>query len=77
MKTKKQTEEQLEAGPRIARKIDVDPATIRRYGREGCPRHIIGEGLIRYRLTEVLAWRAQRKSKSQKSVDANSTPAAA
>jgi hypothetical protein len=63
MKTKISPQEQLESGPRIARKIDVDPATIRRYGREGCPRHILGKGLIRYRLSEVLAWRAERKNK--------------
>jgi len=40
-------EEPLEAGPRIARKIDVDPATIRRYGREGCPKHILGPKMTR------------------------------
>jgi hypothetical protein len=56
-------EEPLEAGPRIARKIDVDPATIRRYGREGCPKHILGPKMTRYKLSEVLAWLAQRKSK--------------
>jgi len=65
MKTKKQTQENLESGPRIARKLDLDPATIRRWASEGCPHHILGEGLIRYKFDEVLAWRAERKAKSK------------
>ena len=66
MKRKNQLpEEPLEGGPRIARKLDLDPATIRRWAREGAPHHVIGEGLIRYRLNELLAWRAERKGKSQ------------
>ena len=56
--------EQLESGPKIARKIDVDPATIRRWAREGAPHHILGDKLIRYRLEVLLAWRAGRKAKS-------------
>jgi hypothetical protein len=77
MKTaKKQKEEPLEAGPRIARKIDVDPATIRRWAREGAPHHVLGEKLVRYRLGELLAWRAERKGKPQQTVEAE-TPAAA
>ncbi len=48
------------SGPNVARVIDVDPATIRRYRREGCPAHSIGSGLVRYRLSEVLAWRRAR-----------------
>lgn len=55
----------LESGPNIARKLDLDPATIRRYAREGMPHHNLGPGLVRYRLSEVLAWRAQRKSAAQ------------
>lgn len=65
MPPKKQTLKNLESGPRIARKLDVDPATVRRWVREGMPHHIIGEGLIRYRLEEVLAWRAERKNRSK------------
>jgi hypothetical protein len=53
---------EFESGPKIARKLDVDPATVRRWAREGMPHHILGEGLIRYRLDEVLNWRANRKS---------------
>jgi hypothetical protein len=60
MKLKKETQQQLESGPRIARKLDLDPATIRRWAREGAPHHVIGEGLVRYRLDELLAWRATR-----------------
>ena len=61
MKTaKKQKEEPLEAGPRIARKLDLDPATIRRWAREGAPHHVLGDKLVRYRLSELLAWRAAR-----------------
>jgi predicted site-specific integrase-resolvase len=66
MKTKERTIEDLVSGPRIARSLDVDPATIRRWAREGMPAHVIGEGFVRYRMAEVLAWRATRKSKSRK-----------
>jgi predicted DNA-binding transcriptional regulator AlpA len=52
--------DQLISGPKVADFLDLDPATIRRYKREGCPAHLIGEGLVRYRLSEVLAWRAKR-----------------
>jgi predicted DNA-binding transcriptional regulator AlpA len=54
------TEKKLISGPKVADFLDLDPATIRRYKREGCPAHLIGEGLVRYRLSEVLAWRAKR-----------------
>ena len=57
-------QEVLESGPRIARKLDLDPATIRRWAREGAPHHVLGGGLIRYRLDELLAWRAERKNKA-------------
>ena len=49
----------LVSGSSIARSLDVDPATVRRWKLEGMPSHEIG-GLIRYRLSEVLAWRKQR-----------------
>jgi hypothetical protein len=50
----------LKSGPSIARMLDVDPATLRRWRREGCPHHNIGNGMIRFRLSEVLEWRATR-----------------
>jgi hypothetical protein len=61
MKLKKlPAEEDLLSGPRIARKIDVDPATVRRWVREGAPHHVLGHKLIRFKLDELLAWRAKR-----------------
>ena len=76
MKTKKRSNmrftpisakvEEFEAGPNIARKLDVDPATVRRYAREGMPHHILGEGMVRYKWTEVLDWLARRPKKSKK-----------
>jgi hypothetical protein len=69
MKAKKDTtndgDDGFKSGPNIARIIDVDPATVRRYKREGMPNHKVGPGLVRYKLSEVLAWRAQRKSKKE------------
>jgi phage terminase Nu1 subunit (DNA packaging protein) len=65
MRTIEPAKEELQSGPRIARILDVDPATLRRWRREGCPHHIIGEGLVRYRLEEVLQWRAQRPNMSK------------
>jgi transposase-like protein len=65
MRTIEPAKEELQSGPRIARTLDVDPATLRRWRREGCPHHIIGEGLVRYRLQEVLGWRAQRPNMSK------------
>jgi hypothetical protein len=50
---------QLVSGPRVADFLSLDPATIRRYRREGCPAHLIGN-LVRYRISEVLAWREKR-----------------
>ena len=55
------SKEPMLSGPKIARILDVDPATIRRWRKEKAPHHLIGEGLIRYRLSEILAWRATRK----------------
>jgi helix-turn-helix protein len=56
----KALKDDLKSGPNIARMLDVDAATLRRWRREGCPFHDIGHGLIRFRLSEVLAWRATR-----------------
>jgi hypothetical protein len=63
---KKAVEEELKTGPDIARIICVDPATVRRYAREGMPHHALGAGFVRYKLNEVLAWLAQRPRKSKK-----------
>jgi phage terminase Nu1 subunit (DNA packaging protein) len=54
--------ETLQSGPKIAQLLDVDPATVRRWRREGCPCQIIGHGLIRYELSKVLEWRANRNA---------------
>jgi hypothetical protein len=56
-------EDDLLSGPRIARKLDIDPATVRRWVREGAPHHVLGDKLIRFRLDELLAWRATHKRK--------------
>jgi len=66
MKSKKLSlspEEDFVSGPRIARKLDVDPATVRRWVREGAPHHVLGDKLIRFKFNELLAWRAMRKRK--------------
>jgi hypothetical protein len=55
--------EDLLSGPRIARKLDIDPATVRRWVREGAPHHVLGDKLVRFRLDELLAWRAGHKRK--------------
>jgi transposase-like protein len=54
------SKEPLLSGPKIARSLDIDPATVRRWRKEKAPHHLIGKGLIRYRLSEILAWRAKR-----------------
>ena len=56
-------EEDFLSGPKIARKIDVDPATIRRWVREGAPHQVLGDKLIRFKLNELLAWRAGHRRK--------------
>jgi hypothetical protein len=53
-------EEKLLSGPEVAREWCLDPATIRRWKREGAPHEIIGHGLIRYRLSALRAWRQNR-----------------
>ena len=66
MKSKKLSpppEEDFVSGPRIARKLDVDPGTVRRWVREGAPCHILADKLIRFRLGELLTWRAGHKRK--------------
>jgi hypothetical protein len=65
---KKDPEDDLQSGPSIGRILDLDPATLRRWRREGMPHHDIGPRLVRYKLSEVLAWRAQRPRKSKKEV---------
>ena len=52
--------EKLLSGPNVAKTWDLDPATVRRWRREGAPYHTLGNGLIRYRLSELEKWRASR-----------------
>jgi predicted DNA-binding transcriptional regulator AlpA len=54
--------EKLLSGPSVAKFWDLDPATIRRWRREGAPFHVLGSGLIRYRLSELEQWRASRNA---------------
>jgi len=56
---------ELKAGSSIARIIEVHEATLRRWAREGMPVHLLGPGLVRYNLDEVLAWRANRPAKGK------------
>lgn len=44
------------SGSAIARRFDVDPATIRRWRREGMPHIVYGQKMIRYKVAEVSAW---------------------
>ena len=62
------TEEPKISGPKVAKAVDVDAATVRRWHREGCPAYEIAAGLVRYKLSEVLAWRAQRPTAKEKRV---------
>jgi hypothetical protein len=58
-----QTDEQLISGGTAARILDVDPATIRRWKREGAPSYHKGHNLIRYKLSELEKWRSERPVK--------------
>jgi hypothetical protein len=60
-KTIKTSDEELLSGAAVARKWSLNPATIRRWKDEGAPAHELGKGLIRYRLSELIAWRAKRE----------------
>jgi hypothetical protein len=53
-------DEKLLSGPNVAKTWDLDPATVRRWRREGAPYHILGNGLIRYRRSELEKWRGSR-----------------
>jgi hypothetical protein len=66
VKSKKTPMDDFETGPNVARILDVDAATVRRYAREGMPHHVLGEGYVRFKLEEVLAWLAQRERKTKK-----------
>jgi hypothetical protein len=61
MKRLEPTEEKLLSGPTVAKAWDLDPATIRRWRREGAPFHVLGNGVIRYKLSELSKWRASRQ----------------
>ena len=54
----KAIDEPFHTGPEAARVLKVDPATIRRWKSLGAPCHLLGKGLVRYKLSELLAWRA-------------------
>jgi len=57
--------EELISGPDVAGIWRVDPATVRRWRKkEGAPCHIIGNGLVRYKLSELEKWRASRPIRS-------------
>ena len=71
MKKLKPTQERLLFGPSVAKEWDLDPATIRRWKREGAPFTVLGKGVIRYKLSELAAWRAQRQRGQQPVVEAN------
>ena len=49
-------QEQWLTGPELAKLYRVDPATIRRWRREGAPSRRRGYRLIYYRLSEVERW---------------------
>ena len=55
-------EEPKISGPHVARSLDKDPATIRRWVREGCPCYPIASGMTLFKISEVIAWRATRPS---------------
>jgi hypothetical protein len=65
MKKPKIKEEPLRSGPNIARILDVDVATVRRwYKKEGAPGYKIGD-MLRFKLSEILEWRANRPRKTK------------
>jgi hypothetical protein len=59
MKRVQTIDEKLLSGPSAARALDLDPATIRRWRKEGAPCHLMGD-LVRYKLSELTAWRTTR-----------------
>jgi hypothetical protein len=61
MKALKEPEDDLVSGAVIAKTLGLDPATIRRWRREHAPCHRMGNNLIRYKLSEIVAWRISRE----------------
>jgi len=53
-------------GPELAERLRVDPATIRRYRREGMPGRKTGYRIFLYRLSLVNAWLEGREAKKEK-----------
>jgi hypothetical protein len=49
-------EENKLTGSELARHYVVDPATIRRWRRDGMPCHWYSAKMVRYKLSEVEAW---------------------
>jgi hypothetical protein len=52
-------------GPAVARRLGVDPATVRRWRREGCPAEIYNAKMVRYRISEVRDWLKNQRGKGQ------------
>jgi hypothetical protein len=52
--------EPLISGPSLAERYEVDPATVRRWKREGMPCHAFNQKLVRYKITEVEVWLSNR-----------------
>jgi Ni/Co efflux regulator RcnB len=57
--------EPWQTGPEVAKHYRRDPATIRRWRREGCPSHKKGYKLILYRLSEVDRWLQSREEDAE------------
>jgi transposase-like protein len=58
-------EEDLLSGPEIARKYDLDPATIRKWRRDGAPCHLLYANVRRYKMTELQRWLQNRPKKTK------------
>jgi hypothetical protein len=65
-KPKIEIEEPEMDGPEIAERLRVDPATIRRYRREGMPGRKTGYRKCLYRLSLVNAWLEGREAEKEK-----------
>jgi len=57
---KKEVEREV-SGAAVAWELDVDPATVRRWRRQGCPSETYNAKMIRYRLSAVRDWLRQKR----------------
>jgi hypothetical protein len=65
-KKPKVKEEGCLSGPNIARILDVDVATVRRWHfKEGAPAHPFGD-MLRFKLSEIIEWRTNQVRKTNK-----------